>query len=78
MIVDEDGQRRHVIHVWMRDNHIADALVLRIRERKGDASGVNGDTVVDEKAGQSLLRGGVTLLVKGAGKKLDFHGEVPG
>ena len=55
MIVDEDGQRRHVIHVRVRDDDIADGFVLRVGEAEGDASGIHGDAVVNQKTGQPLL-----------------------
>jgi hypothetical protein len=32
-----------------------------------NAAGVYGHTLVDKKTGESLFRGGVTLVVKGAG-----------
>jgi hypothetical protein len=74
MIVYEDGQRRHVIHVRVRDDDISDALVLCVREAEGDASGIDGDTVINDETGQSLLLTRAAIFAEGAGKKLNFHG----
>jgi hypothetical protein len=46
-VVYENGQARYVIHVRMRDDDVAHGAVLLIRERHGDASGVNGYHVVN-------------------------------
>jgi hypothetical protein len=64
-----------VIHVRVRDDDVADGFVLRVGEAEGDASGIHGDAVVNEKTGEPLLLAGATMLVEGAGKKLDFHGR---
>ena len=75
MIVDEDGQRRHVVHVRVRDDDIADGFVLRIGEAEGDASGIDGDAVVDDKTGEPLLLRGAAIRAESAGKELNFHGR---
>jgi hypothetical protein len=74
MIVNEDGQRRHVIHVRVCDDHVADSFVLRFGEAEGDASGIDGDAVVDEKTGEPLLLAGAAIWAESAGKELNFHG----
>jgi hypothetical protein len=75
MIVYEDGERRHVIHVRVRDDDVANGFVLRVGEAEGDASGIHGDAVVYEKTGEPLLLAGAPVGAEGAGKELNFHGR---
>ena len=43
-----------MIHVWMSNDDIADASLLCIAERDADAAGIDGDAIVDDKAGEAL------------------------
>jgi hypothetical protein len=65
-----------VIHVRVRDDDVANAVVLIVGEAEGDASGVYGDAIVDDETGQPLFLTGAAVSVEGAGKKLDFHGGI--
>ena len=43
-----------MIHVWMRHDDIANRSLLRVAQRDAYAAGVDGDPVVDYKAGKAL------------------------
>jgi hypothetical protein len=45
----------------MSDDNVADATLLGVAKRDSDAAGVNGDAVVDDKAGKALRETGAAL-----------------
>jgi hypothetical protein len=67
-----------VIHVGVRDDHVAQLCALRLREAEREAAGVNGHAVVDQVGGQTLLRGDAAVAVERAGEQLNLHRVAPG
>src|SRR3954464_13647206 len=65
-VINEDRQAGDVIHVGMRDNHVANALLLYIAQRNSDRAGVNCDAVVDDKASKALRGTGAAVGVERA------------
>lgn len=53
-VVNKYRETGNVIHVRMGDNHIAHAALLRVAERNPNAAGVDGDAVINHKAGKAL------------------------
>jgi hypothetical protein len=51
----------------MRHNYVADLSALLASYRKRDTAGINGNTFVNEKTGQTLFGGCVALTIKAAG-----------
>ena len=43
-----------MIHVRVSDDDVAHAALLRIAERNANAARIDGDAVVDDKAGKTL------------------------
>ena len=66
-VVHEDGEAGDVIHVWMRDYDIAHAAPLRFSKGDSDTAGIDGYALVDEKAGQPLLKSSAPLGIERAG-----------
>jgi hypothetical protein len=48
----------------MRDDDVADFATLLIIKRDSNAAGIDGDTIIDEKAGQALFQISDTLVIK--------------
>ena len=72
-VIHEDGERRDVIHVRVRDDDITHRRALIFREADGDAPGVYADAAVHHEAAQTLLRRGAPLGVDCARQEFDFH-----
>ena len=66
-IVDKDWQARDVIHVRMRHDHVADSAALIFAEGDTDAAGIDGDSVINQKASQTLRRAGAPAGIERAG-----------
>jgi hypothetical protein len=62
-----------VIHVRVRDYHVAHDAALFVVQADGDAACVNGHNPVNQKTAQPLLRRCVPVGVKGARKEFDLH-----
>jgi hypothetical protein len=43
-----------VIHVRVSNYDVAYAALLRVAKRNSNAAGIDGDTIVDDKAGKTL------------------------
>src|SRR5712691_1366956 len=63
-IVDKDWQARDVIHMRMRDDHVANRVALIFAESDADASGIDADAVIDQKASQTLRRAGTPVGIE--------------
>jgi len=50
----------------MRDDYVSHCLTLCSSQGDTNASGINGNAIVNEKTGQALLEGCVPLTIKGA------------
>jgi hypothetical protein len=53
-IIDEYRQARDVIHMRVRDDHIADSLLLRFSQGDANAAGIDRDAIIDHKASEAL------------------------
>jgi hypothetical protein len=53
-IINKYRQTRNMIHVRVSDNDVAHAALLRIAKRNANAARIDGDAVVDDKAGKTL------------------------
>ena len=56
-----------MVHMRMRHDDVANLLTLLAGGSQREAAGVNGNALVNQKAGQTLFGGCVTLTIKGAG-----------
>jgi hypothetical protein len=66
-IVDEDREAGDVVHVRVRNDDVPDFGPLFVCKSNRDASGIDRNTVVDQKAGQTLFLRCVTVSVKRTG-----------
>src|SRR5437762_11970910 len=53
-IIHKDGQAGDVVHVRVRDDYVTYLSPLRLACGQSEAAGVDGHTVIDQKAGQAL------------------------
>ena len=53
-----------MIHMWMGHNNVPHRVALLVANGEGDTSSVNRHAIIDQKTAETLLRRGVTFLVK--------------
>ena len=53
-VINKDRETGDVIHVRMGNDHIAHAALLGVAERNPNTAGVDGDAVINHKAGKAL------------------------
>ena len=63
-VIHKNWQAGDVIHMRMGDDNVAHAPPLGFSKRDSDAAAIDRYTIVDQKAGQSLLKSGTPFGVE--------------
>ena len=63
-IIDKDRQAGDMVHVSVGNDYITHAVSLLLVERYPDATGVDGDALVDQKARQTLGLAGAAIGIE--------------